>query len=161
MSKRSRLVHYEGHMRVAVGVDHRGFLIKEDLVALLKEGGHDVVDLGTSSTESVDYPDVSKAVGEAVRNGDADRGVIVCGSGAGAVIAANKLKGIRCALAHDTYTAHQSVEHDDANVLALGSGIVGIEVIREVVKAFLGAQFLGAERYQRRLDKIQKLERDG
>jgi ribose 5-phosphate isomerase B len=148
-------------MRVAVGVDHRGFLIKEDLVALLKEGGHDVVDLGTSSTESVDYPDVSKAVGEAVRNGDADRGVIVCGSGAGAVIAANKLKGIRCALAHDTYTAHQSVEHDDANVLALGSGIVGIEVIREVVKAFLGAQFLGAERYQRRLDKIQKLERDG
>jgi ribose 5-phosphate isomerase B len=148
-------------MRVAIGVDHRGFLIKEQLVALLKEGGHQVVDLGTHSTESVDYPDVSAAVGEAVRRGEADRGVIVCGSGAGAVIAANKLKGIRCALAHDTYTAHQCVEHDDANVLALGSGVVGIDVIREVVTAFLGATFVGAERFQRRLDKIEKLERNG
>jgi ribose 5-phosphate isomerase B len=148
-------------MRVAVGVDHRGFLVKGDLIALLQEDGHDVVDLGTHSTESVDYPDVSKAVGDAVRNGEADRGIIVCGSGAGAVIAANKLNGIRCAQAHDTYTAHQSVEHDDANVLALGSGIIGIDVIREVVRAFLAATFLGAERYQRRLDKIEKLERDG
>ena len=103
-------------MRVAVGVDHRGFLVKDDIVALLTEHGHDVVDLGTYSTDSVDYPDLAKAVGEAVRGGDADRGIVVCGSGAGAVIAANKLKGIRCALAHDTYTAHQSVEHDDANV---------------------------------------------
>jgi ribose 5-phosphate isomerase B len=148
-------------VRVALGVDHRGFVIKDDLVALLKEGGHEVLDLGTHSTESVDYPDTAKAVGEAVRGGEADRGIVVCGSGAGAVIAANKMRGIRCAQAHDTYTAHQSVEHDDANVLALGSGIVGIEVIREVVKAFLGARFDGGERYARRLKKVEALEEEG
>ena len=95
------------------------------------------------------------------RGGQADRGILVCGSGAGAVIAANKLKGIRCALAHDTYTAHQSVEHDDANVIALGSGIIGIEVIKEVIRAFLGAKLMTEERYQRRLDKVAKLEEDG
>ena len=148
-------------MRVAVGVDHRGFLVKKDVVELLERAGHEVVDCGTDSTDSVDYPDIAQAVGEAVRGGQADRGVVVCGSGAGAVIAANKLKGVRCAQAHDTYTAHQSVEHDDANVLALGSGIVGIEVIREVVRAFLGAKFDGGERYQRRLDKVKALEEDG
>jgi RpiB/LacA/LacB family sugar-phosphate isomerase len=148
-------------VRVAIGVDHRGFLVKDDIVALLKEEGHDVLDLGTHSTDSVDYPDLAKVVGEAVRGGDADRGVLVCGSGAGAVIAANKLKGIRCALAHDTYTAHQSVEHDDANVVALGSGIVGIEVIREVLKAFLAATFVPEERYQRRLNKVNELETEG
>lgn len=148
-------------MRVALGVDHRGFLVKKELIDLLEHDGHDVVDLGTHSTESVDYPDVSKDVGEAVRKGEADRGIIVCGSGAGAVIAANKLNGIRCTLAHDTYTAHQSVEHDDANVLALGSGIIGIEMIREVVRTFLSAKFDGGERYRRRLEKIEKLERDG
>jgi ribose 5-phosphate isomerase B len=146
---------------VALGVDHRGFLVKKDLVELLAEAGHDVVDCGTDSTESVDYPDVAEAVGEAVRSGGAERGILVCGSGAGAVIAANKLKGVRCAQAHDTYTAHQSVEHDDANVLALGSGIVGIEVIREVVRTFLGAKFDGGERYQRRLDKVAELEQKG
>lgn len=148
-------------MRVALGVDHRGFLIKDDLVSLLKEDGHHVLDLGTHSTESVDYPDIAEAVGEAVRSGDAERGIIVCGSGAGAVIAANKMRGIRCAQAHDTYTAHQSVEHDDANVLALGSGIVGLEVIREVVRAFLAARFDGGERYRRRLEKVEKLEQNG
>ena len=146
---------------MAVGFDHRGFLIREDVVALLKDAGHDVVDCGTHSTDPVDYPDIAKAVGEAVRGEDADRGILVCGSGAGAVIAANKLRGVRCASAHDTYTAHQMVEHDDANVLALGSGIVGIEVIREVVRAFLGASFDGGERYQRRLDKVERLESDG
>lgn len=148
-------------MRVALGVDHRGYLVKDDLVALLKEEGHEVLDLGTHSTESVDYPDTAQAVGEAVRSGHADRGIVVCGSGAGAVIAANKLKGVRCALAHDTYTAHQSVEHDDANVLALGSGVVGIDIIREVVRAFLGASFVEEERYRRRLDKVAKLEEHG
>jgi RpiB/LacA/LacB family sugar-phosphate isomerase len=146
---------------VAVGFDHRGFLVREDIVALLKDAGHDVVDCGTHSTDPVDYPDLAKAVGEAVRGSDADRGILVCGSGAGAVIAANKLRGVRCASAHDTYTAHQMVEHDDANVLALGSGIVGIEVIKEVVRAFLGASFDGGERYQRRLDKVERLESDG
>lgn len=148
-------------MRVALGVDHRGFLIKEHLVELLDKDGHEIVDVGTHSTESVDYPDISQAVGEAVRDGRAERGIIVCGSGAGAVIAANKLKGIRCAQANETYTAHQCVEHDDANVIALASGVVGVEVVREVVRAFLGARFAGDERYQRRLDKVEKLERDG
>ncbi|MEX0873390.1 MAG: ribose 5-phosphate isomerase B [Actinomycetota bacterium] len=147
-------------MRVALGVDHRGFAIKDQLLGLLEQGGHEVVDLGTHSTGSVDYPDIAKAVGDAVRNGDADRGIIVCGSGAGAVIAANKLRGIRCAQAHDTYTAHQSVEHDDANVLALGSGIIGIEVIREVVQTFLAARFDGGERYRRRREKVEALEQE-
>lgn len=146
---------------MALGVDHRGFAVKDDLVALLKDDGHDVIDVGTHGTDPVDYPDVSRAVGEAVRGGEAERGIIVCGSGAGAVIAANKLKGIRCAQANETYTAHQSVEHDDANVLALGSGIVGIDVMREVVRAFLGATFMEAERYRRRLDKVLRLEQNG
>ncbi len=148
-------------MRVALGVDHRGFLIKEDLLGLLAKLGHEVVDVGTHSTESVDYPDIARDVGEAVRGGTADRGIVVCGSGAGAVIAANKMDGIRCALAHDTYTAHQCVEHDDANVIALGSGIVGIEVIREVVEAFLGAELVREERYLRRLDKVRRMEAEG
>jgi ribose 5-phosphate isomerase B len=148
-------------VRVALGVDHRGFLVKDELLVLLKEDGHDVVDLGTDSDNPVDYPDISAAVCESVRSGDAERGIIVCGSGAGAVIAANKLHGIRCAQAHDTYTAHQCVEHDDANVLALGSGIVGMSVIREIVPAFLRARFEGGERYQRRLDKVKKLEDQG
>ena len=149
-------------MRVALGVDHRGFLIKDDLVALLKEDGHDVVDCGTNSADSVDYPDTAEAVSRAVLAGDAERGIVVCGSGAGAAIAANKLRGIRCALAHDTYTAHQAVEHDDANVLALGSAVVGIELVRELVRTFLGAHFQsGVERYTRRLQKVEKLEADG
>jgi len=147
-------------MRVALGVDHRGFLIKDELLALLREDDHDVIDVGTYSTASVDYPDISEAVGRKLLGGEAERGIVVCGSGAGAVIAANKLKGIRCAQAHDTYTAHQCVEHDDANMLALGSGVVGIEVIREVVRNFLAARFNGGERYVRRLGKIEKLEAD-
>jgi RpiB/LacA/LacB family sugar-phosphate isomerase len=147
-------------VRVVLGVDHRGFLIKDQLLAILREGGHDVVDVGTNSPDSVDYPDIAEAVGRKLLAGEAERGIVVCGSGAGAVIAANKLKGVRCAQAHDTYTAHQCVEHDDANMLALGSGIVGIEVIREVVRNFLAAVFDGGERYVRRLEKIEKLEAD-
>jgi len=146
-------------VRVALGVDHRGFLIKDELIAFLKELGHDVVDCGTNSTDSVDYPDTASDVSKAVLSGDADRGIVVCGSGAGAAIAANKIHGIRCALAHDTYTAHQSVEHDDANVLALGSAVVGIELVRELVRTFLGARFRGdVERYARRLKKVRRLE---
>jgi ribose 5-phosphate isomerase B len=146
-------------MRVALAVDHRGFLIKDDLVGLLKEDGHEVLDLGTDSNDSVDYPDTAKSVGEAVRSGEAERGIVVCGSGAGAVIAANKLRGIRASMAHDTYTAHQCVEHDDANVLCLGSGVVGLELIKEIVRAFLGATFqTGVERYQRRVDKVLAIE---
>ena len=145
-------------MRVAVGFDHRGFLVKPEIVGVLEELGHTVIDLGTDSTDPVDYPDVASAVGSSVRSGDAERGIVVCGSGAGAVIAANKLRGIRCASANETYTAHQMVEHDDANVLALGSGIVGVEVIKEIVRAFVGARFDGGQRYRRRLDKVSKLE---
>jgi len=146
-------------VRVALGVDHRGFLIKDDLVTFLKELGHDVIDCGTNSTDSVDYPDTATDVSKAVLSGDADRGIVVCGSGAGAAIAANKINGIRCALAHDTYTAHQSVEHDDANVLALGSAVVGLELVRELVRTFLGARFQSdVERYVRRLKKVQRLE---
>lgn len=146
-------------MRVAVGVDHRGFLIKEELLSLLRSSGHDPVDRGTHSADRVDYPDVAQAVGEAVRSGEAERGIVVCGSGAGAVIAANKLRGVRAVQAHDTYTAHQSVEHDDANVLCLGSGVIGLEIVREVVPAFLDARFSGGERYRRRLEKIEAIER--
>jgi ribose 5-phosphate isomerase B len=145
-------------MRVAVGFDHRGFAVKPDVIDVLEGLGHTVIDLGTHSTEPVDYPDVASAVGEAVLSGDAERGIVVCGSGAGAVIAANKLRGIRCATATETYTAHQMVEHDDANVLALGSGITGISVLREIVEAFVTATFDGGERYQRRLDKVRALE---
>lgn len=149
-------------MRVALGVDHRGFLVKDELVGLLKERGHEVVDCGTDSTDSVDYPDIAAAVGKAVRSGDAERGIVVCGSGAGAVIAANKLHGIRCAQAHDTYTAHQCVEHDDANVLSLGSGIVGVQMMREIVERFLDARFeAGVERYRRRVEKVEELEKRG
>lgn len=146
-------------MRIAVGFDHRGFLIKGELIALLEAHGHDVVDLGTDSTDPVDYPDVSSSVGETVRTGAADRGIVVCGSGAGAVMAANKLRGVRCASATETYTAHQMVEHDDANVLALGSGIVGVEVMKEIVLAFVRAKFDGGDRYRRRLDKMEAIER--
>ena len=112
-------------MRVAIGADHAGFQLKEDLAKLLADQGYAMLDMGTHSEAPVDYPDYAAAVGRAVREGRADRGVLVCGSGAGAAIAANKLKGVRAALAHDTYTAHQAVEHDDANVIALGSRVIG------------------------------------
>jgi RpiB/LacA/LacB family sugar-phosphate isomerase len=149
-------------VRVALGVDHRGFLVKDDLLALLNDDGHEVIDCGTDSAESVDYPDTAEAVSRVVLGGDAERGIVVCGSGAGAAIAANKLRGIRCAQAHDTYTAHQCVEHDDANVLSLGSAVVGIELAREIVRAFLGARFQSdVERYARRLQKVNHLEDHG
>ena len=148
-------------MRVAVGFDHRGFLVRSDVIGLLEELGHTVVDHGTDSSDPVDYPDVAAAVAESVRSGAAERGIVVCGSGAGVVIAANKLRGIRCASASDSYTAHQMVEHDDANVLALGSAIIGVEVMKEIVRAFVTATFDGGERYQRRLDKVRKLEDSG
>jgi ribose 5-phosphate isomerase len=148
-------------MRIAMGADHAGYQLKEDLAATLATSGYDVIDLGTFSTDPVDYPDIAAAVGEAVRDGRADRGILVCGSGAGAAIAANKLHGIRATLAHDTYTAHQSVEHDDANVLALGSRVVAIELASEVVRAFLAASFTGEERHVRRVDKVTALEQSG
>ncbi len=145
-------------MRVAIAADHAGFVLKDELARLLHSDGHEVVDLGTSSTDPVDYPDYARAVGQAVTEGRTERGIIVCGSGAGAAIAANKVRGIRAALAHDTYTAHQAVEHDDANVLALGSRVVGSELARELVRTFLTARFTGEERHVRRLGKILEIE---
>ena len=148
-------------MRVAIGADHAGYPLKEFLITLLKRDGVAIVDLGTDSTEPVDYPDYAAAVGNSVRNGDAERGIIVCGSGAGASIAANKMAGVRAAVAHDTYTAHQAVEHDDANVLCLGSRVIGENLATELVRAFVDAQFTGEERHLRRLGKIMDLEANG
>ncbi len=146
-------------MRVAIGSDHAGFELKESLTAFLRELGHEVVDVGTHDTASVDYPDYAEALGNALREGRADRGVLICGSGVGASVAANKLPGIRAALCHDTYSAHQGVEHDDMNVLVMGGRVIGPELARELVKAYLGATFTGEERHRRRLEKIHALER--
>ena len=146
-------------MRIALAGDHAGFELKETIKGWLADAGHAVIDLGTDSTESVDYPDFSAAVGRAVVSGRAERGIVVCGSGAGAAIAANKLDGIRCAQANDTYTAHQAVEHDDVNVIALAARVTGEAVAEEIVEAFLAASFIPEERYVRRLNKVLDLER--
>jgi ribose 5-phosphate isomerase B len=145
-------------MRIALGSDHAGFGLKEHLATWLAESGHAVYDLGTHSADPVDYPDYSAAVAQAVLDGRADRGVIVCGSGAGAAIAANKFQGIRAGVAHDTYTAHQMVEHDDVNVLALGSRVIGQSLAEDVVRIFIEARFSRDDRHVRRLDKIRALE---
>jgi len=147
-------------MRIVIGADHAGFPLKQELLELLAATDHTIVDVGTDSTESVDYPDYAAAVGRAVLDGRADRGIVVCGSGAGAAIAANKLDGIRCAQANDTYTAHQAVEHDDVNVIALASRVVGPALSWEIVESFLGAEFIPEDRYVRRLNKVLDLERD-
>jgi ribose 5-phosphate isomerase B len=149
-------------MRVAVAFDHRGVKIREQLLDLLAQLGHEVVDLGVDAPEPrVDYPDKARDIGEAIRAGEADRGVLVCGSGVGASVAANKLPGIRAGLCHDTYSAHQGVEHDDMNVLCLGSGVIGADLAAELVRAFLAAEFGGGERYVRRLEKVRVLENKG
>ncbi len=146
-------------MKIAVAFDHRGTKLRERVLADLEALGHEIVDLGEADPEPpVDYPDKAREVGEAIQSGDAERGIIVCGSGVGASVAANKLPGIRAGLCHDTYSAHQGVEHDDMNVLCLGSEIVGAELAGELVRAFLAARFDGGERFQRRLDKIEALE---
>jgi len=145
---------------VAFAADHAGYALKEHLRGRLADTGVPVLDLGTDSNESVDYPDYAAVVAEAVASGQADRGIIVCGSGVGACVAANKIAGVRAGMCHDTYSARQGVEHDDMNVLCLGSGIVGLSLIEELVDAFLGAEFdADEERYVRRLHKVQALER--
>ena len=147
-------------MRVAVAFDHRGVKLRERLLEELAALGHETVDLGTDKTEPrIDYPDKAREVAEAIRSGDAERALFVCGSGVGAAVAANKVPGIRAAICHDTYSAHQGVEHDDMNVLCLGSEIVGGELARELVKTFLGARFIGGGRYADRLEKVAELER--
>lgn len=147
-------------MRVVIGSDHAGFELKQQLLAHLKEEGHLVIDVGTDSTEPVDYPDYAAAVARAVVSGEGERGIIVCGSGAGASIAANKITGIRAAVVHDHYTAHQAVEHDDMNVLAIGGRVIGVNTATEIVDTFLGARFSGEERHSRRLRKVVELDRN-
>jgi len=145
-------------MRLAVGSDHAGFELKETLAAYLRESGHEVIDIGTRSTASVDYPDYAEALARAVLDGGAERGVLLCGSGVGASVAANKIPGIRAGLCHDTYSARQGVEHDDMNILVIGARVVGAELARELVRVFVGARFSGEERHRRRLEKIKALE---
>jgi ribose 5-phosphate isomerase B len=148
-------------MRVAVAFDHRGVKLREQLLEDLVALGHDVVDLGTDKpTPRIDYPDKAREIGEAIRGGQAERGVFVCGSGVGASVAASKIPGIRAAVCHDTYSAHQGVEHDDMNVLCLGSDVIGPELSSELTRAFLAARFDGGERYVRRLEKIEEMERE-
>ena len=147
-------------MKLACGFDHAGFPLKEDVFDVLRAEGHEPIDLGTDSTDPVDYPDIAQAVGGALRDGRAERGVLVCGSGAGVAVAASKMTGIRAVTAHDTYTAHQAVEHDDANVLCLGARVIGPELAADVLRCFVEAEFTGEERHARRLEKINAIERE-
>ena len=147
-------------MNVAVAFDHRGVHLRDTVLAILTADGHAVVDLGTDTDEHrVDYPDKARELGDAVLDGRAERGILVCGSGVGASVAACKIAGIRAATCHDTYSAHQGVEHDDMNVLCLGSEVIGPSLASELVRAFLGARFDGGERYVQRLKKVAAMER--
>ena len=146
-------------MRIAIGADHAGFALKQKVGDALRNLGHEVTDTGTMSADPVDYPDYAEAVGKLILDGKADRGVLVCGSGVGASVAANKLPGIRAAVCHDTYSARQGVEHDDMNILVLGARIIGEELARELVRTFLDARFTAEERHRRRLEKTNALER--
>lgn len=150
-------------MKIAVGCDHGGFPLKDAILQAIFESGHDPIDFGTDSPEPVDYPDFVEKVGVAIQSGKAQRGILLCGSGVGACIAANKMKSIYAGICHDTYSAHQGVEHDDMNVLCLGARIVGCELAREITKTFLSARFIGndpgEERHARRVEKTKNLER--
>ena len=147
-------------MKIAAAFDHRGVKLRERVLEEIVRAGHEPVDLGTDALEpKIDYPDKAQDIGEAIKAGAAERGVLVCGSGVGASIAACKIDGIRAAICHDTYSAHQGVEHDDMNVLCIGSEVIGAELAGELIRAFLGARFDGGERYVRRLEKIEALER--
>lgn len=149
-------------MRIAIACDHAGFPTKSDVIDAVKKAGHEVLDLGTDSVESVDYPDYTLKLAKAMLQGDAQRGILICGSGVGACIAANKIKGIYAAICHDAYSAHQGVEHDDMNVLCLGGRIIGPALIKELVWAFLSARFIGndpgQERHSRRVSKVRQIE---
>jgi ribose 5-phosphate isomerase B len=151
-------------MKVAVACDHGGFPLKGAILQAVRESGHEVMDLGTDSEAPVDYPDFAEKVGKALQGGIAQRGILVCGSGIGACIAANKMTGIYAGVSHDTYSAHQGVEHDDMNVLCLGARIIGEELAKEIVKAFLSATYQGnsvsGERHGKRVAKVRKLESD-
>ena len=145
-------------MKIAVAVDHAGFPLKARVIEVVTRAGHEVLDLGTNSTEPVDYPDYACAIGEAIQQGRVERGVLLCGSGVGASVAANKLRGIRAAICHDTYSAHQGVEHDDMNVLVVGARVVGVELAKELVTRFAAARYTAEERHERRLSKVRAIE---
>ncbi len=149
-------------MKIVIGCDHGGFPLKDVVIATVKHAGHEVIDVGTFSADSVDFPDFVKKAGEKIQNGEAERGIIICGSGVGAAIAANKMKGIYASICHDTYSAAQGVEHDAMNVLCLGGRVIGPELVKAIVSAFLNATYLGntagRERYARRVAKIKMLE---
>jgi len=149
-------------LKIAVACDHGGYILKDPVIATIRSTGHEPIDLGTFSSKSVDYPDFAYKLGEELQRGNAHRGVLICGSGVGACIAANKMKGIYASVCHDTYSAHQGVEHDDMNVLCLGARIIGSELAKELVNAFLDARFLGdlpgEERHARRVNKVKAIE---
>jgi ribose 5-phosphate isomerase B len=147
-------------MKVAVGSDHAGYQLKKILVPFLKEKGHEVLDVGTYNPEASDYPDAARAVSEAILRGDAERGILVCGSGVGASVASNKFPGIRASLCHDTFSAHQGVEDDDMNVICLGERVIGAELAKEIVMTFLSARFSGEDRFRRRLEKVKQIEKE-
>lgn len=145
-------------MRITVATDHAGFPLKQTVLDELQRLGHTPIDLGPDSPHSVDFPDYAERVGRSLQSKEADRGILICGSGVGMCIAANKMQGIRACVTHDTYSAHQGVEHDDMNIMCLGSRIVGEEVARELVRSFVNAKYEQNERFQRRLNKINQLE---
>jgi len=149
-------------MKIAIAADHAGFALKSMVIETAERLGHTVLDLGTDSTELVDYPDYAEKLGRAIQDGEAERGILICGSGVGVSIAANKLKGVYAGVCHDTYSAHQAVEHDDMNVLCLGTRVIGVELAKEIVAIFLAARFIGndpgQERHKRRVGKVRKLE---
>jgi len=146
-------------MRIAVAADHAGYPLNERVIEELRGAGHELIDFGThDGSVPDDYPDYAKQLGTAVQKGDAEIGILICGSGVGAAVAANKLRGIRAALCSDTYSAHQSREHDDCNVLCIGSRVVGVELALDIVRSFVAARFTGEERHRRRLEKVKSME---
>lgn len=149
-------------MKIAIGADHGGYPLNEVVIQVVEKAGHTVIDFGThDGTVPDDYPDYARKVGDALQKGEVERGIIVCGSGVGISVAANKIRGVRAGLCHDTYSAHQGVEHDNMNVLCLGARIIGVELAKELVKAFLGAKFTHEERHVRRLAKVDDIEAHG
>jgi ribose 5-phosphate isomerase B len=147
-------------MKIVIAADHGGYAYKKQLLAIIREQGYEVTDLGAFDETPSDYPDFAVLVAKAISNKEAEKGVLICGSGVGVSVAANKFKGIRAGVCHDTYSAHQSVEHDDVNVLCIGERVIGIEPAKEIVLSFLAAKFSHAERHQRRLDKVNAIEKD-
>lgn len=146
-------------MKLAIAGDHAGFVMKQMLASELRKDGHDVIDLGADTASPSDYPDFARTIGRTITSGQAERGILVCGSGVGAGVAANKIRGIRAGICHDVYSGHQGVEHDDMNVLCLGARVIGPATALEIARAFLNARFSGEERHRRRLEKVLEIER--